>query len=425
MVHILHGCVDNKRDVDPEDTRTQHHVDRVGHEMPVVQAPYLYPARDGGTHQQTRSNKYRRYASVTSPVFIPRPGRRQIPGPENDTEERSQGTGKGPQRTLNDNKHVRASGTEDRAAPNPPSRDRAARQKDQPETPGEEQKMRTTRGSTVQPGLRNRRTMTPFMPVPPSEEPVYTMASIPQATHIRTVPKPSLRTRGRKKANMSTSTVFREKAAAASSSKDHTAPNPLRRDRAAGQKAKPEPPGERQKMSTNRGSPMAPSGKNSRTVTPLMPVPSTEKQANTLASIPPATHIWTVSKGTSMTCTVNPSRRKGIQQPQVHQDEGCRCLANQRTTAPYFYPARDGGNNQPWREKTREPRISTPPGTAAATQHGDKTREPRTYIPPGTAANQHNQITQTAMAEQDHANTEVIDQVRKGAEEATVHHKGR
>ena len=32
--------------------------------------------------------------------------------------------------------------------------------------------MRTTRGSTVQPGLRNRQTMTPFMPVPPSEEPI-------------------------------------------------------------------------------------------------------------------------------------------------------------------------------------------------------------------------------------------------------------
>ena len=60
--------------------------------LPAVRAPYFYPARDGGNHQQTRTNKYRRYASVMSPVFIPRPGRRQTPEPEK--RHRSEDTGK-------------------------------------------------------------------------------------------------------------------------------------------------------------------------------------------------------------------------------------------------------------------------------------------------------------------------------------------
>ena len=36
------------------------------------------------------------------------------------------------------------------------------------------------------------------------------------------------------------------------------------------------------------------------------------------------------------------------------QEEGCRCLANQPERAPYLYPARDGGNNQPWRDKQKQ-----------------------------------------------------------------------
>ena len=67
----------------------------------------------------------------------------------------------------------------------------------------------------MQPALTNRRTITPFMPVPPTEKQVYTLASTPPATHIRTVPKPSLTKRGKTKSNFSTSAGFRAKAAAA------------------------------------------------------------------------------------------------------------------------------------------------------------------------------------------------------------------
>ena len=75
--------------------------------------------------------------------------------------------------------------------------------------------MRTTRRTSMQPALKNSRTMTAFKPVPPTEKQVYTLASSPPATHIWTVPKPSLTTRCRKKSKLSTSTGFREKAAAA------------------------------------------------------------------------------------------------------------------------------------------------------------------------------------------------------------------
>ena len=140
-----------------------------------MRAPYFYPARDGGNHQQP-GPAISNIVSCESPVFLPRPGRRQNPGPEqNDTEARTRA--RETQRTLNDNKHVRASSTEDHATPNPTSRDRAAGQKDQPEAHGEKQKMRTTRGSTMQPGLTNRRTVTPFMLVAPTEKQVYTLAS--------------------------------------------------------------------------------------------------------------------------------------------------------------------------------------------------------------------------------------------------------
>ena len=151
-----------------------------------------------------------------SPVFVPRPGRRQTPGPEQ-KRHRGEDTvrSKETQRTLNDNKHVRASSTEDHAAPNPRSRDRAAGQKDQPEPPGEKQKMRPTRGSSMQPALKNSRPMTPYRPVPPTEKQVYTLASTPPSTYIRTVPKPSWTTRRKTKSNFSTSSGVRKKAAAA------------------------------------------------------------------------------------------------------------------------------------------------------------------------------------------------------------------
>ena len=210
------------------------------HEMPVVQAPYFYPARDGGKHQQTRTNKYRRLPVVRAPYFYPA----QDGGRPQDQD-----------------------GKTSREAPR-------------------QSRCKVTQRNAQQP--------------------------------------PNAR---------------------ASSTKDHTAPNPRQKD-------KPELPGERQKVSTNRGSPMTPAGKNSRTVTPLMPVPPTEKQVHTLAFIPPATYIRTVSKGTSITCTVNPSRRKGeFSNPRHLRTKAAAALqTNARQTTPYLYPARDGGNNPTWRQ---------------------------------------------------------------------------
>ena len=149
---------------------------------------------------------------MMSPVFLPRPGRRQTPG--RDKRHRSEDTAKGNAEKAQRQQHVRAS-REDHATSKPRSRDRAAGQKDQPEPPGEKQTMRTTRGSTMQPELTNRPTMTPFMPMPPTKKQVNTLASTPPATHIRTVPKPSLTNRGRTKATFSTSGGFRTKAASA------------------------------------------------------------------------------------------------------------------------------------------------------------------------------------------------------------------
>ena len=61
------------------------------------------------------------------------------------------------------------------------------------------------------------------------------------------------------------------------------------------------------------------------------------------------------------------------------QGEGCRCLANHPERAPYLYPARDGGNTtmaRKTKKKNSEPRIYTPPGTAASQQV-----EPRIFVP--------------------------------------------
>ena len=191
---------------------------RISTRCQLCRAPYFHPARDGGNHQQTRTdNGNRRHArTVRAPVFIPRPGRRQTPGRnEKDTEARTR-SGARKTQTHNDNKHARASSTEDHAAPNPRSRDRAAGQKDQPKTPGAKQKMSTTRGSAMQPTLKNSRDYdTVHACATHGEANVHTLATPPPATHIRTVPKPSLTTRGRTKSNFSTSAGFRAKAAAA------------------------------------------------------------------------------------------------------------------------------------------------------------------------------------------------------------------
>ena len=169
------------------------------------------------------------------PVFIPRPGRRQNPGPgrKNNKEARTRSTNKETQRNAQQPPHATASSTNDHAAQNPRSRDRAAGQKDQAEPTGEKQKMRTTRGSPMPPAVKNSRTVTPLVPVPPTEKQVNTMASTPPATHIWTVPKRPSTNRtvrpcsmmsqpvtpkgnaGRKKANFSKLGRFWTKAAAA------------------------------------------------------------------------------------------------------------------------------------------------------------------------------------------------------------------
>ena len=147
------------------------------HEMPAVQAPCFYPARDGG-HQR-------------SPCLYPAQdgGRTQDQDGKTKKEATTRSTSKETQRNAEQRTHALASSTKDHAAPNPRSRDRAAGQKDQPEPPGERQKMRTTRGSQMPPAVKNSRTVTPFRPVPPTEKQVNTLASTPPATHIRTVPK--------------------------------------------------------------------------------------------------------------------------------------------------------------------------------------------------------------------------------------------
>ena len=149
------------------------------------------------------------------------------------TAARTRSTSKETQRNARQPPHAQASSTEDHAAQNPRSRDRAAGQKDQPEPPGEKRKMRKTGGSPMPPAVKNSRTVTPFRPVPPTEKQVNTLASTPRATHIRTVPKRPSTNRtvfscsmmsqpvtprgnaGRKKANFSNPGRFRTKAAAA------------------------------------------------------------------------------------------------------------------------------------------------------------------------------------------------------------------
>ena len=85
-------------------------------------------------------------------------------------------------------------------------------------------------------------------------------------------------------------------------------------------------------------------------------------------------HGVTVLEG-EPACDTHGERRQGkgrFQQPQALPGEGCRCLANQRQRAPYLYPARDGGTNHGETSKNTEPRIFTPPGTAAPTSVNQK-----------------------------------------------------
>ena len=159
-------------------TQTSRVSDSIGlHETPAVQAPYFYPARDGGNQK-------------CSYLYPAQDGGRTQDQDGNTTgEAKRRSTCKVTQRNAQQPPHSRASSTKDHAAPNPRSRDRAAGQKDQPEPPCEKRKMRKTGGSPMPPAVKNSRTVTPFMPVPPTEKQVNTLASTPRATHIRTVPK--------------------------------------------------------------------------------------------------------------------------------------------------------------------------------------------------------------------------------------------
>ena len=130
-------------------------------------------------------------------------------------------------------------------------------------------------------------------------------------------------------------------------------------------------------------------GEEQPTVTHLMPVPPTEKQVNTLAFIPPAPYIRTVSKGDVNNLHGEPKQEKG----------------------DFSNPGTSGRRLPlPCKPNARQLRICTPPGTAAPTNMARKPEspvfvprpgrrqqpnmatkqmEPRTSTPPGTAANQH------------------------------------
>ena len=116
----------------------------------ICGSPVFLPRRDGG-HQRART--------YTPPRTAAEPSTRT----KNNKEARSRSTSKDTQRNAQRQQHARASSTENHAAPNPRSRDRAAGQKDQPEPPGEKQKMRTTRGSSMQLASKKSRTVTSLM----------------------------------------------------------------------------------------------------------------------------------------------------------------------------------------------------------------------------------------------------------------------
>ena len=161
--------------------------------MPAVRAPYFYPARDGGNHQQTRTNKYRRLPAVRAPYFYPaRDGGNhqqtrtmniadmQHDEPRIKTPPRTEADSRTRQTTQKrgHGQWERREGSTTTNTSGPPAERTTPRRthgaKDQPEPPGEKQTMRTTRGSTMQPELTNRPTMTPFMPMPPTKKQVNT-----------------------------------------------------------------------------------------------------------------------------------------------------------------------------------------------------------------------------------------------------------
>ena len=92
-------------------TQTSKVSDSIGlHEMPAVQAPYLYPARDGGNQK--------------CPYLFPAQdgGRTQDQDGNTNGESKRRSTCKVTQRNAQQQPHARASSTKDHAAPNPRSR---------------------------------------------------------------------------------------------------------------------------------------------------------------------------------------------------------------------------------------------------------------------------------------------------------------
>ena len=79
MVQTLHGCANNRSEVDAEDTRTQQHVDRISlNEMPDETAPYFYPVRDGGNKSRSDLIDHKTCQNHEPHIFTP-PGTAATP----------------------------------------------------------------------------------------------------------------------------------------------------------------------------------------------------------------------------------------------------------------------------------------------------------------------------------------------------------
>ena len=144
--------------------------------------------------------------------------------------------------------------------------------------------------------------------------------------------------------------------ARASSTEDHAAQNPRSRDRAAGQKDQPEPPGEEAEDEKNRRVANATGGEEQPNCDTIQACATTEKQVNTLASTLRATHIRTVPKRPSTNRTVLSCSM--MSQPVTPRGNAGRKKANFSNPERFRTKAALQTNE-------REPGIFTPPGTAA------------------------------------------------------------
>ena len=159
--------------------RTQQIVDRIGlHEMPDAQAPYFYPARDGGNQR--------------SPCLYPaQDGGKSQDNDGNNRETKAQAT-TGIHTDKRSNNHQTPGPPARRATPR---RTHGAREEQRRKRTCQSQSARggrrtTTRGMRLPPAVKNSLTVTPSKPVPAKERQLTTLATAPPTTHIQTVPKP-------------------------------------------------------------------------------------------------------------------------------------------------------------------------------------------------------------------------------------------